>query len=204
MRKQGVIPAVMYGKGIESVKLSVNERELQAVIVTGARLIDLDMGGKKQMAILKDIQYKTIGNRLVHADFNAVDENTPLHINVDIKLVGEAKGAREGAMIIHDLHEVEVTCLPRDLPGDIQVSVDDLGIGDVLYVKDLPALKNATYRTHADVAVVSCHHAARAVEVAPAAEAVPAAAAAPAAGAKAPAAGAKAPAAAAPAAKAKK
>lgn len=201
LRKKGLIPAVMYGVGMENVNLTVNERELQTLLGAGARLIDLDLAGKKQMAILKGLQHATIGKHLMHADFNAIDENTPLHVDVDVELTGESVGAREGGIVAMDLHALQIECLPRNLPEKLTVDVSKLGIGGVIYVKDLTIPAGVTVKTHSDVAVVSCHHINRAVENAAEAAAVEAAPAAAAPAAKGAAAK---PAAAAPAAPAKK
>ncbi len=208
MRKQGLIPAVMYGTGMESVNLAVNEHELQMLLVGGSRLIDLDLNGKKQMAILKGLQHATIGKHLLHADFNAIDENTPLHVDVDVELVGDSIGAREGGIVEIDLHALQVECLPRNLPDKLTIDIAKLAIGGVIYVKDVKVPAGVAIKNHADLPVVSCHHANRVVEAAAVvAEAAVAAdgKAAPAAAAAAPAKAGAAPAkAAAPAAPAKK
>lgn len=198
MRKQGLIPAVMYGAGVDNTNLSVNERELQMLLEKGARLIDLDIAGKKQMALLKGLQYATIGKHILHADFNAIDENTPLHVDVELETVGEAPGVKDGGILVLDLHAIAVECLPRNLPEKLVIDVSAMKIGSVVYVQDIKLPAGVKVKNHGDVAAVSCHHPSRAVENAAASEAAPAAAAA------APAAGAKAAPAAAPAAAAKK
>lgn len=194
LRKKGRIPAVMYGVDSANVNLSVDEHELLMLLRTGDRLIDLDLNGKKQMAILKDLQHPALGKHLLHADFRAIDEKTPLHVDVEVELLGESIGAKTGGVVEIDLHALQVECLPRNLPNSLPVDISELAVGGVIYVRDIKVPAGVTVKTHADVAVVSCHHAARAVieEVAPVVEAAPVAGtkaagakAAPAAGAKA-------------------
>lgn len=157
MRKEGMIPAVYYGKGVENINLSVNEKELGILVKSGERIVDLDIAGETKKAILKAVQHETIGDGLLHADFRAIDENTALHVEVAVELVGEAKGTKLGGVVEQDLHMVGVECIPAKLPEFIKVDVTELDMNAVWYVKDLPAIDGVTYTTQEDVAVVSCH-----------------------------------------------
>lgn len=172
LRKQGKVPAVVYGKKFENANICIDEKSLQIVIASGTRLIDLEIDGKKQMAVLKAVQHDNIGTGLVHADFRAIDENTTMHVDVEVELKGEAKGIEVGGVVEQDLHRVKLDCLPRNLPDKVVLDISALDLGKVLYVRDLPAISGVTYRTHADVAVVSCHKGGNKAEAAaPAAEA---------------------------------
>lgn len=178
LRKQGKIPAVVYGKKFENTNICIDQKSLQIVIATGERLIDLEIDGKKQMAVLKAVQHDNIGAGLVHADFRAIDENTLMHVDVEVELKGEAVGVDAGGVVEQDLHRVKIDCLPRNLPDKVVLDISALDLGKVLYVRDLPAVQGVTYRTHEDVAVVSCHKGVNKAEVAaPAAEAAAAPAA---------------------------
>ena len=164
LRKQGMIPAVLYGKGAENVNLIVCEKELQEIVASGERLLELDIEGKTQKAIFKAAQHENIGDKLIHADFRIVDENTVLHIYVEVELTGTAAGEEVGGVVEQDLHKVQVACKPANLPEVINVDVSSLLVGKVLYVKDLPAIDGVSYKTPESVAVVSCHGASADVE----------------------------------------
>lgn len=157
LRKEGMIPAVLYGKNAENVNLVVNEKELQEIVHSGERLLDLDIDGTIQKAILKDAQHENIGDKIIHADFRVVDANTILHVEVEVAIVGTAKAIEFGGSVEQDLHKVHIACKPASLPEVINIDVTSMKIGDVLYVKDLPVLDGVTYQTSASVAVVSCH-----------------------------------------------
>ncbi len=157
LRKEGMIPAVLYGKGFENINLTVDQKELQELVKSGERLLELDIDGKKQRAVLKAAQHENIGDKLIHADFRMVNEDTELHVEVEIALTGIAAGIDLGGVVEQDLHTVQVACKPGDLPEVVTVDVSPLNIGDVLYVKDLPAISGVVYQTLEDVAVVSCH-----------------------------------------------
>ncbi len=164
LRKEGMIPAVLYGKGFENINLAVDEKELQELVRSGERLLELDIDGKMQSAVFKAAQHENIGDKLIHADFRMVDADTELHVEVEIALTGIAAGIDAGGVVEQDLHAVQIACKPSDLPEIITVNVSKLNIGDVIYVKDLPVISGVAYQTHENVAVVSCHGVAAAEE----------------------------------------
>ena len=157
LRKEGMIPAVLYGKDVDNVNLAICEKELQEFVKNGERIFDLDIEGKAQKAVLKAAQHENIGDKLIHADFRLVDANTILHVEVEVEVVGTAAGEDVGGVVEQDLHKVHVACKPADLPEVIKVDVSALEVGSVLYVADLPALAGVEYQTMESVAVVSCH-----------------------------------------------
>ncbi|GHT03156.1 50S ribosomal protein L25 [Planctomycetales bacterium] len=175
LRKIGKIPAVAYGPALkENLNLAVNQKELNQILASGVRLLDLDIGGQKQMAVIKDIQHATIGNDILHADFRAINDDTKLHLTVEVTLKGEAAGsAQTGALIEQNLHRITIECLPKDLPAEIVLDISKLEVGNVWFVSDLPQLPKVRYVTHAEVPVVSCRLKTEEVEKAPA-EAAPA------------------------------
>lgn len=189
LRKAGKIPAVVYGKGLETnINLTLNQKEFKQVLASGSRLIDLDVAGHKQMAVVKAVQHETIGKNILHVDFRAVDANTTLHLDVEIVLKGDAAGVQEGGIIEQNLHMITLECLPKDLPASIELDISGLKIGGVILVKDIPALSGVKFVTHEDVPVVSCNYKSEdkpaAAPAEPAADAAAAAPAAPAADAK--------------------
>lgn len=138
LRASGRVPAVLYGRGMESVPLSVDARELTHVLHQGSNvLIDLSVGDDSFLTLAKDINRDHIKGRWIHVDFLAIDKDQKITVNVQVIPVGNSRGVKEGGVLEHHMWEIEVECLPFDVPGSVEVDVSDLGIGDNIHVSDL-------------------------------------------------------------------
>ena len=203
VRKSGNIPAVLYGKKVETSNLVVDSKTFTKVINNSASdniLVNLQLDGSEQLALVQEVQHDHIKGGILHVDFHAIDMNEEIHAAVPVETVGEAAGAKLGGQLEILLHTLEVRCLPKDLPEKILVDVSHLNIEDAVHVRELVLPAGVSLKLDGDVVVVILEEP-KEVEAAPTptpAEAKAAAgkAAAPAAGAKA-----AAPAAAKPAAK---
>jgi len=157
LRRQGMIPGVIYGRNQENINVALPLREFRHVLHTGVRLVDLDLDGKTCQAIIKDVQHGTFDQDILHADFRAVSADDVVHIEVEVVLVGEAPGCKAGGVLDHSLHKVQIECKAKDLPSKIQLDLSDLELKQARYVENLPKLPGIKYITHANVPVVSCH-----------------------------------------------
>ncbi|MFQ5813623.1 MAG: 50S ribosomal protein L25, partial [Anaerolineae bacterium] len=143
LRREGLVPAVLYGHETDSVPLQVEERELNRVLARagGHRLIALKIGRarKRRMALARDVQWDVITRKPLHVDFYAVVMTEKITTEVPLVFVGEAPAAEQvGAMVLQGLDEVEVRCLPGDLIEAIEVDLSGLEeIDQAIYVKDL-------------------------------------------------------------------
>ena len=143
LRREGLVPAVLYGRETDSVPLQIQERELDRVLAQAGehRLIALRVGRsrKPQMALTRSVQWDVIARRPIHVDFYAVVMTDKLTTEVPLALVGVAPAeAQEGAMVLQSLEQVEIECLPGDLPEAIEVDLSTLTEMDqAIYVKDL-------------------------------------------------------------------
>jgi len=164
LRRQALVPAVVYGKGMESCNVVVVPKELQAAIATEAgwnTLITLkgagDFNGK--VVILKDMQRDAIRGDIKHVDFQAIDLKT-------VHPVGKSVGEKAGGHLQVIRHELEVVCLPTAIPSAIEVEVSALAIGDVLHVEDLvlPAGIEAPHDVNFTVITVTGHKAEESAE----------------------------------------
>ncbi len=173
LRSSGVVPAVMYGRVTGNTNLQVNAKALSEVLhrATGENiLVDLDIeGGGKQLALVQDVDHNTLSNTILHVDFHAISETEKIHAKVPLHLTGEEIITKGGAVLEHQIHKLEVSCLPKDLPDTIEVDVSELGIGKSLHVSDikLAAGVHAKLGGHVIVAILMQP---RVAEVAPAAE----------------------------------
>jgi large subunit ribosomal protein L25 len=147
LRRQGLIPAVFYGEKMDSLSLMVEEREFRSLIKThGASnpLVNLILDGparkSKQTAMVHQIQKDPITQKVLHIDFHKISLTEKIQTTVPIEFVGEAVGVREGGVLQHNLRHVEVECLPIQIPEAFIVNVENLNIGDLMRVEDLPVI----------------------------------------------------------------
>ncbi len=141
-RRQGLVPAVVYGKGLEPCAVNVEPKALKQAIATEAgwnTLITLSGEGpfNGRVVILKDLQVSAIRREAQHADFQVIDLTKKVHVMVPIHPIGKSAGEKAGGNLQVIRHELEVVCLPTAIPASIDVDVTSLAIGDVLHVTDL-------------------------------------------------------------------
>jgi len=144
LRRAGEVPAVLYG-GAQPVNVAVVPRDIYRLIhghegSTQLLKVSFADSGESRMAIIRDLQYDPVSEDLVHVDLQEVAMDRPLQVSVAVHHVGEAVGVKETFGILEMiLREVQVSCLPGDIPAVLEADVTGLRIGDVLTVKDLKA-----------------------------------------------------------------
>jgi large subunit ribosomal protein L25 len=207
LRHEGKVPAILYGGHSEARALTLSHQKL-LILLDNERfystILSLKVGDQTQNAILKDVQRHPYKNAIVHIDFQRVEDNQKIRMSIPLHFVGAAvsPGVKtQGGLVSHLRNEVEVSCLPKDLPEFIEVDMSALGLNESIHMSQLkiPEGVELTALAKEDAAVASIHSP-RAEEPEAVAAAAATDGAAPAAAAAAPAAGAKA---AAPAAAAK-
>jgi large subunit ribosomal protein L25 len=146
IRREGKIPAVLYGRGMETYPLALNPKDLEKILTSGARentLIGLNISGSgsekigHKVVMLKDLQVHPTQRTYLHADFYAVAMSEKIEVEVPIRLAGKAEGTKSGGILQQPQREVRVRCLPTDIPEFIEVDVSGLKIGDSLHVQDI-------------------------------------------------------------------
>src|SRR5262245_57578758 len=158
LRATGHVPGILYGHGMEPVKLSISGQDLLHLFHSSggsSTLVDLKVDGKTHLAIPREIQRDHIHGRFVHIDFLAVRRDEKITLAVEVREVGEAPGIRAGGVIEHHLREIEIECLPKDVPEMIPADITSLEIGDMLRVGDIPAPAGVVFLTSLDVPVIS-------------------------------------------------
>lgn len=139
-RAAGRVPAVVYGRGMEPLVISVDRREFVTALLSDSgmnTLLDLEIDGSTTLALTKDLQRDPVRGTLLHADFVKVDRTVEVEVEVPVHIVGEAPGAKEGGVLEHPLFTVNVRSLPGDVPEVIEADVSGLNMGDSLRVSDL-------------------------------------------------------------------
>ena len=154
LRKTGLIPAIIYGKGIEPKCISVNATEWQLLSRNELNILSLVEDGKETLVLLKEVQHDPIRNRTRHLDFQAISMDQKIKAHVAVR-PGHAlpAGASAGGLLEQNLHEIEVESLPQDLPEEIIVDVSGMNLGDMIHVGDIPMPEGVTAVTHADIVV---------------------------------------------------
>jgi large subunit ribosomal protein L25 len=157
MRREGWVPSVLYGRGAENQNLKVNAKafgELLAHSSSENILLNLEIGGTKQLAFLKDIQHDALSGATLHADFLAVDEKTEITAPVPVHLMGEPIGVKSGGMLDQLLHNLEIRCAASALPEVLEFDVTQLDEGAALHIGDVK-LPAGVVATHADDVVIA-------------------------------------------------
>jgi large subunit ribosomal protein L25 len=142
VRAKGKIPAVVYGAQETSVAVEVDPKQILRILHSEAghnSIFDLEIGDKKAKAMIVDWQYEPVKGSLLHIDLKRIALDKPIRVEVPIQLVGVPVGVKtQGGVLDQVLREVEVECLPGDIPSHIDVDITNLAFGDVLRVSDLP------------------------------------------------------------------
>jgi large subunit ribosomal protein L25 len=150
LRKEGLIPGVLYGKGKPSYAISVPERELRRVLTGSAGLhaiLDVVLDGQSttHASILKDYQQDPVRGHISHVDFHEVRLDQPIQASVTVQLVGEPAGVKEGGVLSQVQREINVEALPMEIPEHLELDVSAMAIGDTLRLADLAARDGVTY-----------------------------------------------------------
>jgi large subunit ribosomal protein L25 len=157
VRRQGRIPAVVYGHKEEPVAISLDAHNFTEGLHHGHRLMDVQLGKKKEKMLVKELQYDYLGKNVVHADLMRVDITETVKVTVPVELKGTAQGTHEGAIIEEHVDRLEVECRVSDIPETIAVWVKDVGVGDALHASDVELPKGVKLVTPPETLIVTCH-----------------------------------------------
>ncbi|MDD5569742.1 MAG: 50S ribosomal protein L25/general stress protein Ctc [Bacteroidales bacterium] len=144
LRNQGSIPCVLYG-GKEQVHFSADEKELKKIVYNpNTYSVDLNIGGNKYNAIMQDIQFHPVSDKMLHVDFKEIIPGKPLITYLPVRNHGVPKGVLSGGRLITNYRKVKVKALPEHMPDGIDLEIEDLDIGDSIKVSDLK-VENVTF-----------------------------------------------------------
>jgi large subunit ribosomal protein L25 len=151
LRRQGLVPAVVYGLGNETVSVTVPGHDLSLILARGANtLITLRLDGEEQLALARQVQRHPVKGSLVHVDFIRVRADQAVQAEVPVHLEGTSEGVSMGGMLEQGLFAVSIEALPRDIPAALAVDIAPLQIGDGVHVRDLELPPGVTVLTDAD------------------------------------------------------
>ena len=155
IRKEGNVPAILYGRGEEPLALVINPGELKEALSTEAGentlleiVVENDGEDKvKKLSLLREIQYDYITSKPIHFDFQTLDVKKKITVNVPVVITGRAKGVKEGGILEEILREISVECLPKDIPNSYEVDVTELEVGHSIHVNTLEIAEGVTLLT---------------------------------------------------------
>ncbi len=134
-RRAGNVPCILYGHRVEPVAFQVSEKSLNPLIYTQeTHLITVNLDSNSWKCVVKDIAFHPITDRPMHADFQVLQEGEQVTLSVPVRYLGTAIGHTQGGRLSFMLHELEVSCLPKDIPSYIDVDITEVSIGDALHV----------------------------------------------------------------------
>ncbi|MDR2136521.1 MAG: 50S ribosomal protein L25 [Treponema sp.] len=185
IRRSGRIPAVLYGRSGASVSIDLDGREFSSQVrnISESTIVKVEVEGKTYEAFVKDTQRSIVEGSILHVDFYEVESGVALRARVPLHLTGNPAGVREGGVLESPLHEIEVECLPKDLPERISVDISELKVNQSIHVRDLKLGEGVRLISNEDQVVALVKYAREETVAAPeeAAAAAPAATPAPAA-----------------------
>lgn len=148
LRRQGIVPVVVYGAQTEPVNLQVPDRELERTLHAGgaSQVVTVAVSnGSVHNVLIKNVQREPVFHSLLHADFYAVNMNEAQRVAVPLVAVGKASGMAAGLMFFQAHEMIHIEALPADIPAEIEVDVTPLTVDKPIHVRDLPAIKGVTY-----------------------------------------------------------
>jgi len=158
LRREGLLPAIVYGRGISSIPISINSREANKILsaITSSNLVVIDIDGDKHTTLVREKQRDPVTGEVLHMDFYEVSMTEKLRTNVGLEFQGESPAVKElMGVLVTVMESLEVECLPQDLPNQIVADLSTLEeIGDSLYVRDISLPPNVELISDIDGLVV--------------------------------------------------
>jgi large subunit ribosomal protein L25 len=154
LRKQGLVPAVLYGHKEATLSLSLPLETFESVVRHGVRVVDLEAGGKTEKALIREVQWDHLGKEVLHVDFTRVAADERIRVVVPIELRGIAPGVTAGGGLDQPMHTLNVECLAISLPESIRVNVNEMQIGSIIHVRELTLPPDVTALSDPDAIVV--------------------------------------------------
>lgn len=155
MRRQGLVPAVLYGHGEACINLMAKREAIEAVVRHGSMFVELH-GAVTSGAVIRELQWDTFGTRPLHIDFVRASKSERVHVKVPLDMKGEAPGHRNGGVVTLVVHELELECTPDAIPDHLHAVINSLDVGGHITVADLELPPGARVIADPDEVLVTC------------------------------------------------
>ncbi|MEJ2700877.1 MAG: 50S ribosomal protein L25 [Sedimentisphaerales bacterium] len=157
IRQEGKIPAIVYGHKQQAVAISLDAHDFVEGLHHGHRLMDIQVGQKKEKMIVKELQYDHLGKTIIHADLMRVDVTESVRVTVPLELKGTAAGTHEGGIVEEHVDHLEIECRATDIPEVITVSVKELHVGEALHAGEVELPSSVKLVSPSEMLLVTCH-----------------------------------------------
>jgi large subunit ribosomal protein L25 len=158
IRREGLIPGVLYYAGEPNVNISVDSLVLYHAMQSGQHIFEIEQDGKTQFTMIKELQYHPVTDEVIHIDLMRVRRSEKMTIYVPLVLVGESIGVKEGGILSQSMTQIEISCFPTDVPDQIELNIDDLDMNSTKSVADITVdIENVEILSPEDLNVVSVH-----------------------------------------------
>ncbi|MGA8277994.1 MAG: 50S ribosomal protein L25/general stress protein Ctc [Rhodanobacteraceae bacterium] len=143
LRRAGKVPAIVYGAHLDPVSVQLEHKDVLLASKHEwfySSILDLNLGGDRQKVLLRDMQRHPFKMQILHLDFQRVSENEKIRLRVPLHFLNQEKspaGKASGVVVMHELTDIEIACLPRDLPEFIEVDLADIDTGDIIHLSEL-------------------------------------------------------------------
>ncbi len=155
LRATGKVPAVLYGHGEKAVSVSVPRDQISLAIRHGSRVVQLK-GVVSDSALIRELQYDTFGLEILHVDFARVSAHERVKVKVPLELKGQAAGAKEGGVVEHLIHEIEIECPVSSIPDKIIVNISSLALEGAIEVGQITVPEDVKVLSSKDEVAVHC------------------------------------------------
>ena len=159
LRKNNKIPAILYGKGFDSISLTLDYKEFYHYYkdsIGHQNFVFLKVKDKEYRSLVKDMQLDPLSRKVIHIDFQEIYAGQKIEVKIPIAVIGDAPGLKEGGIIEMNLRELQIRCLPKDLPDSLEVDISKLQIGDSIHLKDvINQIPNIEILQSAETSIVS-------------------------------------------------
>ena len=172
-RREGRVPGIFYSKHQVPIHIDVPDNAINPLVFTSkTHLISLEIEGHEEYeCIIKDVQFDPVTDKVIHFDLLGLTKGEKIRLEIPVQLVGSPVGVKEGGIIQHTMHKLEVECLPKNIPESIVIDIAELKLGDSIHVSDLQ-FENFDLIDPKESLIVQVTHPKIKEEVAPTAEAV--------------------------------
>ena len=161
LRKDFKIPGVYYSYEGSNILFQISQSEINSAIQSGANIFTVNVGGKEQNVIFKSVQYHPVTEQIIHIDLYGVDMNKAISIKIPLTFTGNPIGVTsEGGVLITNLNEIEISCLPSHIPDNIEVDISEVALGENIQAGDVKLDDKFELVTMSDTALMSVTHAA--------------------------------------------
>ena len=166
LRREGMIPGIYYSPNSESsTPIVISQGDFNEAVKSGARIFNISVGEKKQNVLFKSVQYHPVTDQVLHIDLYGIRMDRAVNIKIPVHLIGDPIGVtEEGGVISQATTEIEITCLPGDIPEFVETDISGLNLGDSINVGSINLDENITLVTSEDTVLASVTHAMKEIE----------------------------------------